>query len=664
MSVINSSFEELRLSGQLPSPSGVGMQILKLTQGDDFSTVEIGKAISADSALTGRLLMLANSAESGSVEPITTIDEATIRLGIRTVRNVALGLSLVASNRSGGCAGFDYDRYWSQSLARAVAGQQLSRVLNRGVPAEMYILGLLSSVGKLALASVHPENYALILQDPSLVTPADFSKAETELFEIDHRSVASCMLIDWGLPEEFARAAGSYESCKLSEVEGTLSELRHLLKAADLISQLLVSNDETSAQAWRELAVQFSELERVSGFDSEEFHRVCNSVAVEWREWGQVLGIPTTNQLDFSMLEERVCLAEHGEGGQGPTSGSGESSRVALSTPEPPAARSGMNVLVVDDDLVSLKMLQRRLIHAGHQVTTACDGDDALRLSLQNCPQIVVADWDMPGLDGLQLCRALRKIATGQRIYFVLVTGTDDEESIVKAFEHGVDDYITKPFNPRILLARVNAGSRIIELQDEVEQGRRKAEKNTMDLQVLTRRLRSAALTDPLTGLPNRRYAMKRLSQAWESSSRTERPVSVIMMDIDYFKAVNDNFGHDAGDAVLTGVADVLLKACREEEDVCRIGGEEFIVICANTSADEAGQAAERLREAIEQTPIPWADHAHKVTMSLGVACRTEDMTDFEGLMKAADESVFAAKKSGRNRVVVANDDEELKRSA
>ena len=608
--------------------------------------------------------MLANSAESGSVEPITTIDEATVRLGIRTVRNVALGLSLVASNRSGGCAAFDYDRYWSQSLARAVAGQQLARVLNRGIPAEMYILGLLSSVGKLALASVHPENYASILQDPSLVTPEDFSKAELELFEIDHRSVASCMLVDWGLPEEFARAAGAYEGCKLSQVEGTLSELKDLLKAADLISQLLVTEAETSAETWRELADQFSELERVSGFESERFRRVCNGVAVEWREWGQVLGIPTTNQLDFSLLEERVCQAEQGEGGEAPTSESDEPRRVAVSAPEPPAAEGGMDVLVVDDDLVSLKMLERRLVHAGHRVTTACDGDDALRLSLQKCPQIVVADWDMPGLDGLQLCRALRKIATGQRIYFVLVTGTDDEESVVKAFEHGVDDYVTKPFNPRILLARVNAGSRIIQLQDEVERGRQKTEKHMMDLQVLTRRLRSAALTDPLTGLPNRRYAMKRLSQAWESSRRTEKPVSVIMMDIDYFKSVNDNFGHDAGDAVLTGVADVLLKACREEEDVCRIGGEEFIVICANTSADEAGRAAERLREAIEETPIPWADHAHKVTMSLGVACRTEDMTDFEGLIKAADESVFVAKKSGRNRVVVANDDEELKRSA
>ena len=132
------------------------MQILRLTQGDDFSTEEIGHVISADSALSGRLLKLANSAECGSVRPITTIGEATIRLGIRTVRNVALGLSLISSSNTGTCSAFDYDRYWTKSLARAVAAQHLSGMLGISVPAEMYILALLADIGSLALASVHP----------------------------------------------------------------------------------------------------------------------------------------------------------------------------------------------------------------------------------------------------------------------------------------------------------------------------------------------------------------------------------------------------------------------------------------------------------------------------------------------------------------------------
>ena len=130
--MIKKTFEELKLTGQLPSPPGVGMKILKLTQGEDFSADEIGRTIMADAALTGRLLKIANSAQSAGARPVTTVSEATMRLGVRAVRNVALGLSLISSYRTGTCSEFSYDRYWSLSLARAVAAQSISRAL--GVP--------------------------------------------------------------------------------------------------------------------------------------------------------------------------------------------------------------------------------------------------------------------------------------------------------------------------------------------------------------------------------------------------------------------------------------------------------------------------------------------------------------------------------------------------
>lgn len=642
------------------------MQILKLTQGDDFSTDEIGQAISADSALTGRLLKLANSAESGALEPITTIGEATIRLGIRTVRNVALGLSLVASNRSGACTAFDYDRYWSLSLARAVAGQQLSRAFKKGVPAEMYILGLLSGVGSLALASAHPEHFAEILTNPDFLCSDDYCKAEVSKFEIHHRDVAGCMLLDWGLPEEFAKAAHNFETCDLSEISSVIENITEVLKAADLIAQLCMANEETPATEWSALAMEFSELCRVSGFDEEKFQRTCNSAASEWREWGQVLGIPTPGRLDFTRLEERVEKAreQHAEAEASdsqPVAGTGSGVEVFGNKID----GSNMSILAVDDDPVSLKVLERHLTTAGYSVITANCGEDALRQSLQECPQLVIADWEMPGLDGIELCRALRKISSGQKIYFLVLTGTNDDESVITAFESGVDDYITKPFNPQILLARIQAGRRIISLQNQVEQEKRKQQKQMMDLQVLTRKLRAAALTDPLTELPNRRYAMKRLAQAWESSSRTSKPVSVIMMDIDHFKAVNDNFGHDAGDAVLKGASSILRSSCREDEDVCRIGGEEFVVICANTNAEQARMAAERLRAAMEGTPVFWQNHEHNVTISLGVASRTEGTDDYEKVLKMADEAVYVAKSSGRNQVAVAEgNQEDLRKSA
>jgi diguanylate cyclase (GGDEF)-like protein len=309
-------------------------------------------------------------------------------------------------------------------------------------------------------------------------------------------------------------------------------------------------------------------------------------------------------------------------------------------------------------------MLERHLLKAGHDVVTARDGSEALRLALEQSPQLVVADWMMPGLDGIGLCKALRQIPDGRKIYYLLLTGRDDEAEILHAFEAGVDDYVTKPFNPRILMARIQAGKRIISMQAQLEKNEAKQKRQNAELQILTRKLRSAALTDPLTGLPNRRYAMKRLNQAWEASARTGKAMSTIMMDIDFFKSVNDEYGHDAGDAVLKETAIQLQDVCRDSEDVCRIGGEEFLVICANADANEASQCAERIRVAIESNVVHWKDFNRSVTMSLGVAAREPGIGSGEELMKASDEAVYLAKETGRNRVIVSERNQLQKKSA
>ncbi len=660
--MIQKNFEELRLTGQLPSPSGVGMQILKLTQGDDFSTEEIGQAISADSALTGRLLKLANSAESGSVQPITTIGEATIRLGIRTVRNVALGLSLVSSNREGACTAFDYDRYWSLSLARAVAGQQLSRQLKVGIPAEMYILGLLADIGSLALASVHPEAYAELLTHSEHEGPEELLKEEESRFEINHSEIAACMLGEWGLPDGFGMAAAKFEFIDFADEQSSIEDTASLLQAANIIASICLAEDSIGKDAWREKQKAYEAVRGSCSMEPERFDQLCNSISAEWREWGQVLSIPTQYPVDFAAIEKKV--AQVGKKAAVEPALKPQVSPAAPATPGAAVSPSGLRVLAVDDDPVSLKMLQRHLMKAGHEVVIARDGEEALKLALDQNPQLVVADWMMPGLDGVALCKALRQITDGRKIYFLLLTGKDNEDEVLQAFDAGVDDYVTKPFNPRILLARIQAGSRIISLQAQVEKEQERQRKNLRDLAVLTRKLRSAALTDTLTGLPNRRYAMKRLGQAWEASARTGNPMSTIMMDIDFFKKVNDEHGHDAGDAVLRETATKLQEVCREEEDVCRIGGEEFLVICANADAEEARKCAERIRAAVEAQVIHWKEFNRAVTMSLGVAAREPEMASGEDLMKASDEAVYIAKANGRNQVVVSELNLQQKKSA
>jgi diguanylate cyclase (GGDEF)-like protein len=168
---------------------------------------------------------------------------------------------------------------------------------------------------------------------------------------------------------------------------------------------------------------------------------------------------------------------------------------------------------------------------------------------------------------------------------------------------------------------------------------------------LITRKLRAAALTDVLTDLPNRRYALTRLEQEWTNSIRTNKPLSVVMVDIDHFKRINDTYGHDVGDIVLKQTAAVLRARTRRGDVVCRLGGEEFLVINVNSDMESAVQCAERLRTAVEANTITSEGFSERVTVSLGCAVRSGAIADIDDLLKAADEAVYAAKAGGRNTI-------------
>ena len=189
-------------------------------------------------------------------------------------------------------------------------------------------------------------------------------------------------------------------------------------------------------------------------------------------------------------------------------------------------------------------------------------------------------------------------------MYLIIVTACGNDEQVVEAFEAGVDDFVAKPFNPRILLARVGAAERAIHLRERAEAAERSRLRQVTELGIMTRKLRAAALTDALTHLPNRRYAMQRLKQEWESMERNGRGLAVTIVDIDAFKRVNDEFGHDTGDAVLRSVALRLQSHTRGSDVLCRLGGEEFIVISVGGAPEAAMIAGERLRVAVESKAV------------------------------------------------------------
>jgi diguanylate cyclase (GGDEF)-like protein len=232
-----------------------------------------------------------------------------------------------------------------------------------------------------------------------------------------------------------------------------------------------------------------------------------------------------------------------------------------------------------------------------------------------------------------------------------MLTAREEEERVLDAFSSGADDYVTKPFNPRILLARVQAGRRLIELQQQVELDKIERLKQVADMGLMTRKLRTAALTDFLTELPNRRYAMSRLEQEWVAAERLQRPLSVVLIDIDHFKRINDEYGHDVGDLVLKAVSDTLRARTRRGDVVCRLGGEEFLVINVNSDLLGAWQCAERLRSAVEQALIHAGDFEGRITISLGVAERKAGMKGPQWLLKQADAAVYEAKAAGRNTI-------------
>jgi diguanylate cyclase (GGDEF)-like protein len=299
-----------------------------------------------------------------------------------------------------------------------------------------------------------------------------------------------------------------------------------------------------------------------------------------------------------------------------------------------------MRVLVADDDPVSRRVVEVSLRQEGHEPVLAEDGGDALRILQQpDSPRLAVLDWLMPSMSGLDVCRAIRSGAGEPYVYVLLLTGKDRHEEIVEGLDAGADDYLTKPCNLHELRARVRAGVRLLTLQDELVDARE--------------RLRVQATHDPLTGLLNRGAVFDILAKECARSKRTREAVTVIMVDVDHFKQINDTLGHLAGDDVLREIAVRLQTSVRTYDAVGRYGGEEFLIVAPGCPLGPARELAERLRATVCSSPIPAGPSEDvSVTISLGIACAAATSPD--ALLGIADRALYDAKASGRNRTVFA----------
>jgi diguanylate cyclase (GGDEF)-like protein len=298
-----------------------------------------------------------------------------------------------------------------------------------------------------------------------------------------------------------------------------------------------------------------------------------------------------------------------------------------------------LKILIAEDETVSRRLLQNTLVKWGYEVVVCRDGQEAWEgLQTQDAPQLAILDWMMPKMDGLLVCKEIRKQSAEPYVYILLLTSKSQKEDLITGLEAGADDYLTKPFDAQELKAKLRAGKRILDLQTELINAREA--------------LRVQATQDPLTGLWNRGAIFETLRREIARAKRERNSVAVVMADLDHFKRINDSYGHLAGDAALRQVADRMRSSIRPYDAIGRYGGEEFLILLPGCNIPGAATVAERLMTSIAGEPVDLAGEKLLITCSLGVASNSEaPEADADWLIRAADAALYQAKSAGRDRV-------------
>jgi diguanylate cyclase (GGDEF)-like protein len=299
-----------------------------------------------------------------------------------------------------------------------------------------------------------------------------------------------------------------------------------------------------------------------------------------------------------------------------------------------------MRLLVVDDDALLRRSLNLQLTRAGYEVHEAEDGQVAWDMIQRQGYRFVITDWNMPGVNGLELVRRIREMLSAGYTYILMLTAHSEKLDVIAGLNSGADDYLTKPFDMDELRARVGIGVRILELEARLQESLASAAE--------------LAVRDGLTGLFNRREFDSRLADEVQRAARYQRPLSLLMIDIDHFKHYNDQHGHPQGDALLRELSTLFLGCVRSTDFVARYGGEEFAVILPETNPANALAVANSILERVCAHPFLYRETqpGGVLTVSIGVGGLSDAQPDAERLLLAADQALYQAKHAGRNRVV------------
>ena len=456
------------------------------------------------------------------------------------------------------------------------------------------------------------------------------SQEERKFFGFSSSKLTENLLAKWGIPKQCTEAMGNYgNESSNKELFGETARIGQILKLAALLSRisfLKLPLSETFLKAEKEAVHQ--------SIPAEQFSRFFDHLIVSWQTASKLFKIPAIhcpNYLQIKTIDDAAI-------------------RINLNKPPP------LTFLAADDDPLTLISLKKIMEGRNRKILTTDNGDKALKMAMEHCPHVLITNWRMPGLNGIDLCKILRKTKLTQHIYIIMLTCNETEDELVEAFEAGADDYVVKPFAPKVLQARIAGGERLILHQQAIHREREKIQRYAVRLASANRKLQNMAMTDFLTGLTNRRNALLRLKNLIAEVKRYREPLSCLMIDIDNFKKINDSYGHDCGDTVLKQLSKLLEEKARSYDIVSRWGGEEFLIICARSGPIDSLQLAERLRRTVEQCCIRLSDELEiRVTISIGVASWFTGLQNEDELIKEADTSLYLAKKNGRNRVEVSS---------
>ena len=621
-------YEQFKASGHLPSPNGLVLAITKLLQRDDYKIEDVVHLVQSDPAIAGELLKFSNAASFGHSRPIVSLPKAVITLGTQRVRVLILALCMLHNNRIGNCPQFDYGRFWSRALAAAISAQALSSYAKIS-PEDNFTAGLLCSIGELSLASIYPERYSEIIE----ASGDDIHKRialEQETFNTDHRELAATMILEWGLPEVLASAIYHCEFPDEADfLNGSrIHELTLSLHVSLALADVCIANDST---CWEKLPNLYAKAARL-GIGTQELNSKADGIVLNWLEWGELLKVQTREINSFSNLIAPPQLREIDS-----------SARLC---PWP----NNKSALLICQEL-ELSALAAHLEANGYTVMFESNAIDGLAVALEEGPDLVMVKIADSEIDGADLCRAMRDDPRGRSCYIVLIVEHEDENLFSKVHHIQADDFLLMPITIPSLQAKLHGIFNILQLRKDLIRERNSWMTTAGDWAGANRRLIQEAMTDPLTHVSNRRYGMDFLASEWAFAKSNKMPLSCLMIDIDHFKQVNDQYGHQSGDAVLIKLANLLQTGARSVDLVFRYGGEEFCIVCPGATLEMALAVAERVRQNIESQPFKLEHGEILVTVSIGVAIMAQDHGDKDALLHDADAALYRAKEGGRNRV-------------